>query len=145
MPWEPWQAGTVAKTTAVRVKGGIKSPILTEVEKGQEFKILEQLVDWSKVRTEDGFVGYIQNKMIAGTDKKQEVSLFVEPVYNSISLDEEICLVWHQVMAAEANKAMPELIANTKGVNVIAPTWFMLTDNKGSYHSFASKDSGLYL
>ena len=35
---------------------------------------------------------------------------------------------------------MPQLIANTKGVNVIAPTWFMLTDSQGNYHSYADKN-----
>ncbi len=138
--WEPWQAGTSAKATAVRVKGGIKSPVLTNLEKGQEFMILEQMVDWSKVRTADGFIGYVQNKAIGGTAMRQETSLFVEPVYNSISMEEDVCLVWHQVTTAEANNAMPKLIANTKGVNVIAPTWFMLTDNQGGFHSFADRD-----
>ena len=35
---------------------------------------------------------------------------------------------------------MEALIANTKGVNVIAPTWFMLTENDGTYESLANQD-----
>lgn len=138
--WDAWQAGTAGKDTAVRVKGGIKSPVLTTVAKGGQFKILEQLVEWSKVRTDDGFVGYVQNKAIGGTQMKQQTSMFVEPLYTSVSLEEDVCLVWHQVTNAAANDAMPQLIANTKGVNVIAPTWFMLTDSQGNYHSYADKN-----
>lgn len=138
--WDSWMEGTAGKKGAVRVKGGIKSPVITTLEKGGSFRILEQMETWSKVRTEDGYIGYIQNKMIGGTQTRQETSLFIEPLYTSVSLGEEVCLVWHQVTSEEANGAMERLIANTTGVNVIAPTWFALTDNKGNYHSFASRD-----
>jgi spore germination protein YaaH len=135
-----WQSGTVRKKTAVRVLGGIKSPVITTLEKGGSFRILEQMTEWSKVRTEDGFIGYIPNKAIGDTWTEKDSSLFLEPLYSSIALDEKICLAWHQVTSEEANKALEGLIAGTKGVNVIAPTWFALTDNEGSYHSFADQE-----
>lgn len=135
-----WQSGNVRKKTAVRVLGGIKSPIITTLEKGGSFRILEQMTEWSKVRTEDGFIGYIPNKAIGDTWTEKDSSLFLEPLYSSIALDEKICLAWHQVTSEEANKALEGLIAGTKGVNVIAPTWFALTDNEGSYHSFADQE-----
>lgn len=138
--WDAWMEGSAGKKAAVRVKGGIKSPVITTLEKGGRFRILEQMETWSKVRTENGYIGYIQNKMIAGTETRKETSLFVEPLYTSVSLGENVCLVWHQVTSEEANGAMERLIANTKGVNVIAPTWFALTDNKGNYHSYASRE-----
>lgn len=138
--WESWMEGNAGKKAAVRVKGGIKSPVITTLSKGGRFRILEQMENWSKVRTENGYIGYIQNKMIAGTETRKETSLFVEPLYTSVSLEEDVCLVWHQVTSEEANGAMERLIANTKGVNVIAPTWFALTDNKGNYHSYASRE-----
>ncbi len=135
-----WQSGNVRKKTAVRVLGGIKSPVITTLEKGGSFRILEQMTEWSKVRTEDGFIGYIPNKAIGDTWTEKDSSLFLEPLYSSIALDEKICLAWHQVTSEEANKALEGLIAGTKGVNVIAPTWFALTDNEGSYHSFADQE-----
>ena len=49
-------------------------------------------------------------------------------------------MVWHQVTQAAANKTMETLISNTRGVNVIAPTWFMLTENDGTYESLANQD-----
>ena len=98
------------------------------------------MTEWSKVRTEDGFIGYIPNKAIGDTWTEKDSSLFLEPLYSSIALDEKICLAWHQVTSEEANKALEGLIAGTKGVNVIAPTWFALTDNEGSYHSFADQE-----
>lgn len=134
-----WQFGNVDQKTEVRVLGGIKSPVITTLEKGGRFRILEQMTEWSKVRTEDGFIGYIPNKRIKERWTEKETNLFVEPLYSSISLDKKICLVWHQVTSEEANGAIESLLAGTKGINVVAPTWFALTDNDGNYHSFADQ------
>ena len=134
-----WQFGNVDQKTEVRVLGGIKSPVITTLEKGGRFRILEQMTEWSKVRTEDGFIGYIPNKRIKERWTEKETNLFVEPLYSSISLDKKICLVWHQVTSEEANGDIESLLAGTKGINVVAPTWFALTDNDGNYHSFADQ------
>lgn len=134
-----WQLGNADQKTEVRVLGGIKSPVITTLEKGGRFRILEQMTEWSKVRTEDGFIGYIPNKRIKERWTEKETNLFVEPLYSSISLDKKICLAWHQVTSEEANRAIEGLLAGTKGINVVAPTWFALTDNDGNYHSFADQ------
>ena len=73
-------------------------------------------------------------------ETKQETSLFIEPEYTSISLGEEVSLAWHQVTSMEANSALSTLMANTQGVNVVAPTWFALTDNDGGYVSYGSQN-----
>ena len=136
----PKQVGSAKKETELRVLGGIKSPVITIIPKDGTFCILEQMTEWSKVRTEDGFIGYIQNKRIKDIRTQRDNDLFVEPLYNSIALEKDVCLVWHQITTKEANKSLESLLATTKGVNVIAPTWFALTDNKGNYLSFAEKE-----
>ena len=73
-------------------------------------------------------------------EQRTLVSTFAEPEYTSISMDEPVVLVWHQVTNFSANQAMKTLMDNTKGVNVIAPTWFMLTDNNGNYESLADRN-----
>lgn len=137
--WEEIRRAKAAKRTAVRVEESIKSPVLTYVEKGADFVIIEQSEDWSRVRTEDGHTGYLKNKVMEETEIRENPCPVELPEYTSISLDEKVCLVWHQVTHEDANGVMEQLIANTKGVNVIAPTWFALTDNNGNYHSFADR------
>lgn len=137
--WAPKQMGTARSDTAVREKGGIKSPVITTVQKGDSFQILEQMTDWAKVRTEDGYIGYLQNRRIGSVETVQDVSLFIEPVYTSISLEEGVCLGWHQVLSEADNQNLEALAAHAEGMNVIAPTWLMLTDNEGNYHSWASR------
>ena len=138
--WEPQQLAKVKKNTALRIRGGVKSALITEVPSGAEVTVLEQLENWSRVRTEDGQVGYLPNRRLKETEAKTLVSTFQEPEYTSISMDEPVVLVWHQVTNLSANQAMQTLISATKGVNVIAPTWFMLTDNSGNYESLADKN-----
>lgn len=137
--WKPLTVATVKKEEQARVLGGIKSAILTPVMKGDEVTVLDTMEKWSRVRTSDGYLGYVRNKMLTGEREMTLVSTFEVPVYTSLSMDEPVCMVWHQVTTAKANDAMGELMANTKGVNVIAPTWFMLTDNQGNYHSLADR------
>ncbi len=138
--WEPQQLAKVKKNTALRIRGGVKSALITEVPSGAEVTVLEQMENWSRVRTEDGQVGYLPNRRLKETEAKTLVSTFQEPEYTSISMDEPVVLVWHQVTNLSANQAMQTLISATKGVNVIAPTWFMLTDNSGNYESLADKN-----
>ena len=137
--WGNYTIADAKKDSKVRVKGGVKSPFITEIPKGSELRVLEQMEEWSKVETYDGYVGYMQNKRLSNVREVPQISTFEAPVYTNISMDEKVNLAFHQVMSEEANGAMETLIANTKGVNVIAPTWFMLTDNEGNYHSFASQ------
>lgn len=138
--WESQQLAKVKKNTALRIRGGVKSALITEVPSGAEVTVLEQMENWSRVRTEDGQVGYLPNRRLKETEAKTLVSTFQEPEYTSISMDEPVVLVWHQVTNLSANQAMQTLISATKGVNVIAPTWFMLTDNSGNYESLADKN-----
>ncbi|HIT64627.1 MAG TPA: SH3 domain-containing protein [Candidatus Ventrimonas merdavium] len=137
--WEPIQVSQVKKGEMVRVRGGIKSEILTEAAEGDQVTVLETLENWSRVRTADGQVGYMRNKRLEEAESQSMISTFDAPVYTNISMEEPVVMVWHQTTIPEANRAMEELIANTKGVNVIAPTWFMLTDNSGSYDSLADR------
>lgn len=138
--WGIWTMASAGKNSKVRQSDDIKSPIITEALKDSRLRILEQLDGWMKVETEDGYIGYIQSGGVAGIEEVPQISTFEAPVYTNIALDEKVNLVWHQVMSEEANGAMETLIANTRGVNVIAPTWFALTDNKGNFHSYANRE-----
>ena len=137
--WDTEQTAVLKKKTAVRVRGGVKSKIVAQEAKGTRVTILDEMENWSRVRTEDGYLGYIKNSTLKDRSEEQPVSHFEEPVYTNISLDEPITLVWHQVTTKDANQTMEKLMANTKGVNVIAPTWFLLTDNQGNYECLAER------
>lgn len=58
------------KNTQVRYRGGVKSPVLSEVKKRDEVVVLEEEENWKKVRTKDGFIGYVKNNALKETEKK---------------------------------------------------------------------------
>lgn len=139
-PWGTREVAEIKKAGYVRVKGGIKSPVLTRLEKDSEALLLEQMENWSKVVTEDGHIGYIENKMYE-VKRTQAFESSREPVvYKSTQLDEKIVLGWHQVTNMTANDQLEDVLKGTKGINVISPTWFALTDNQGNFSSLASKE-----
>lgn len=137
--WSPLTVATVKRDGKLRQKGGVKSPIIADAAKGERLVVLESMEKWSKVMTGSGHIGYISNRKVADVREETQLSIFEEPVYKNISLDEKIKMVWHQVTIQAANDAMDELLTSTEGVNVIAPTWYTLSDNEGNYESLASK------
>ncbi len=132
---------TIGKDTAVRYQGGIKSDVLKDVKKGDRVYVLEQMETWSKVKTEDSVIGYVENKRLKDESDEQIVlpGTYIAPVYTSITKDYPINLVWHQVTNVTANSGVDSLLANTKGVTTISPTWFFLNDNFGNFTSIADQ------
>ena len=133
---------TVSGDTQIRVLGGFKSAVLTEVQSGSRVQVITEHSKWAQVRTEDGFIGYMLMKNL-NQDEKETVkieSAKEEPEYTGIKRDEPICLAWHDMENVSGNKQFDALTAGTKGINVISPTWFALTDNDGSYKNLSSAD-----
>lgn len=137
--WDTQIKADVKWSGAVRRLGGYKSPILTKVKRGSQVTVLDAMENWSQVMTEDGHIGYMYNRKLSDPYEEIPVSSFEAPVYKNISLDEKITLVWHQVTSQSANEKLTELLEDTKGINVVVPTWFTLSDNEGGYESLASK------
>ena len=139
---------TAQKDTAVRWKAGIKSDILSKVSKGTEMFVLEEpeeIDQWTRVLTEDGFIGYVRDSRISDVSQKEEAAPeFEEPEYTSISKDYTINMTWHQVTNMEANNYLLNKIADAKGLTTISPTWFSIADTDGNISSLASQSYVTY-
>lgn len=138
--WGEIQNASIRKKTEIRVKGGIKSPIVVDLEKESKVTILDAGEDWSKVCTEDGMIGWLKNKKLGEVNTETIEREFEEPVFSHMLREEPVSLGWHQVTTQEANERISNVLQSTKGVNVIAPTWFYLNDNDGNIFSLASRD-----
>lgn len=134
------ETAVVMKRGNVRLKGGIKSPVVTWIAEGSKVTVLESLKKWTKIRTPDGFVGYVEHRRLEDYKREVPVSDFQKPVYKNFSMDQPVCLAWHQVANQAGNASFDKLIENTSGLNVISPTWYALTDNEGDFHSLANAD-----
>ncbi len=139
--WNERQVAEIKKDTAVRLLGGVKSEILEDVSAGDKVVVLEQMETWSKVKTADSVIGYVENKRLQNVRVELPIPVtdYQEPEYTSQTRNYKINLGWHVVSGEAGNDTLMSVVENTKGLNVISPTWFMLSDNEGSFTSFASQ------
>ena len=137
--WEDIPVVEVKEDQApVRYRGGIKSEILTNVASGTKLRLLDELEEWDQVVTEDGFIGFIAKKDLAGASSVITFEReFEEPEYTSQKRDFKINLAWHQVTSEAANETFDEVVKDMTGVNVISPTWFSISDNAGNISNYA--------
>lgn len=138
--WGEIQTAEVKRDTQVRYRGGVKSPVLTDVKKSDKVTVLEDENDWMKVATADGYVGYIKTKELKNQKKETTSREFEEPVYAGMTEDHAINMVWHNVTNSDANGALQQSLASTSGLTTIAPTWFSLADTEGNINSIADTD-----
>ena len=138
--WGEHSYAVLKRDTEVRYQGGVKSPILTEVKKSDKVRVLEDENDWMKVRTDDGFIGYVKTSSLKTSEKEVTSRKFDEPEYTNISTGSTINMAWHNVENDTANGYVLETIAGTKGLTTIAPTWFSISDTEGNISSIANSD-----
>lgn len=140
--WGDRKTAEVKKATAVREKGGIKSPILRDLEAGETVEVLEAMETWSKVKTSDSIIGYVENKRLTNETVAAEtpVTDYQAPEYTGRPLEGKVNLGFHAIGAVSGNSTLYEMVSGTKGMNVIAPTWFSLTDEEGNFRNFGTAD-----
>ena len=142
--WDKENVAYLKGKEAARVSGGNKSPIVTDLKKGEEVKILDRMTKWIKVKTSDGYIGYIRKSMVGNETEKIPISNYLEPVRKSYRLNEKPCIGFHQLFSIFESSKLPDLLKNTKNMNVIAPTWFKIKNNSGDIMSLASDKYSLF-
>ncbi len=138
--WGSYTEAVLSKKIALRYQGGIKSDILVQLAAGDAVTVLEQMENWSKVKTADAFIGYVENKFLK--DKKEVERIcntgFQEIVYNNVKKEGMINLTFHQVFDEVGGDVLASALARTKTINVVSPTWFRLTNSNGDFASIAN-------
>lgn len=144
--WGSKDSASIKKVTNLRIKGGIKSPILREVAKGETVTIIEEMETWTKVKTTDAMIGYVENKFLKDRVTEEEIAVtdYEVPEYTSIHRDYKINLGWHAIYTESGNGTFDEVVNGTGTMNVISPTWFFLDGNEGDIkaipsHSYVDK------
>ena len=138
--WGTVKKVSVKRKTQLRVKNSVKSKILKELGKDETLIKLDSGKEWTKAATPDGLIGYVQNKRLGAETEETQAHEFEEQTFTHEMRDYEICMAWHQVTVPEANNNIVSVLQNTKGINVISPTWFYLNDNDGNIANLASAD-----
>ena len=140
--WDSQTVATIKRKTQIRTSGGIKSAVKEQVEKGEKVVVLEQMENWSKVKSADSVIGYVENKRL--TDIQEEtptaVTDYAEPEYTHQTVEGKINMAFHNVWGSQGNSTLTSYMAQTKSVNVVAPTWYWVSDNDGNVEKAATQE-----
>jgi len=140
--WQPYNEAEIVKDTSVRYQGGIKSDILCKVKAGDKVEVLEVLENWTKVRTADGFFGYVENSKLSDPyqTSRTPVTGAYDPVadYTANQLPGKVRMVWHQIYFADDGSDLNSMLSASDGINVVCPTWFYLSDSNGGFANYSS-------
>lgn len=140
-----WGTKNVAKLksdTELRWRGGVKSEILTSVHEGDEVEILEEMDTWTKVKTKDAFIGYVENFRLSEAKSEEEIPVTTadKEEFTYLTRDHKINLTWHYMEAPQGGPELKTALASVKALNVVSPTCFWLTDNEGNFKDIGNKD-----
>lgn len=140
--WEEENTAKLGKKTALRIGGSNKADVIEQLEKGSQVTVLSANEAYTYVSTTDGNIGYVATKRLESFSKITPTAVTGAAAADFPSLTEtrKIVLGWHNVTNTDANAALDDVAAKAKGMNVISPTWFSMSDNNGNITSIASKD-----
>ncbi len=141
--WGKYLYSDVNKATQLRTEPSIKSPVLVKLAPDTTLQYVDKeeapVKGFVKVMTSDGIRGYVKKKNLKKAYYKELKSSYQAPEYSSQSRTGKINMVFHQVFNKDAAGNLEGLIGATKGVNVISPTWFSVTDVSGTISSLATE------
>ncbi len=114
---------TLAKNTNIKYKATIFSATLAKSNKGDTLVIANRSeypvpAGWTRVRTEDGTLGYIQ------TNKIESETTVRNAIEENTKIEGTISLVWDYY---SEYVSAPTRTGEIKGVNVVSPTFFYMS------------------
>lgn len=140
--WGTRREAEILNNTQVRYQGGIKSDILREISAGEKVTVLEIMETWTQVKTNDGYIGYVENTMLSDyaevTDTPVTGAYSPEEDYGIPVSGNKITMVFHQIYSPDDGSGLNELLTSTSGIDVVSPTWFYINSETGTFDSLAS-------
>ena len=133
--------GEVSRVTAkndmyIRYRGGIKSDILEQINKGDSVYYVESYDDWIKVISATGYTGYVKSSDVSEVYTEVPDNTY-ESEYAGLSISQKVKLGWFQVAGTAGNDNYTQL-TGLSNINVIAPTWYSITSENGSMSNYSS-------
>jgi spore germination protein YaaH len=124
------QGETILEDGHIRTDLDIKSPIiLKDIPISTPLIVYAEYENWYRVRTYDGISGFIEKKYIKLNYTKDTFKVEIEDNQELPQDNPIINLTWDYTYGKVKNI---DNISSIPGINVISPTWFSITDNKGT-------------
>ena len=81
-------------------------------------------------------MGYVPAKKLKDKETKKTEFKSDADTYTHILMKKKISLGWNAITNLTANGNLETIIEHTKGLNVISPTWYSMSDNKDNLRSY---------
>lgn len=124
----------------VRTGASIKDEILAIGDGMADWSVVGENGDWTELTTDDDIRGYVRTKELGESYTVTTSNDYQAPIYTSIPRKDKVNMVWHAVYDMNDNNKIYSLLDETKGVNVVSPTWYQLSDSTGNFNSFAQQE-----
>lgn len=130
-------SGVTAKNDMyIRYRGGVKSDILEQINKGDSVYYVESFDDWIKVISATGYTGYVESSDVSEVYTEVPDNTY-ESEYAGLSISQKVKLGWFQVAGTAGNDNYTQL-TGLSNINVIAPTWYSIASENGSMSNYSS-------
>lgn len=122
------------ESVKVRYRGGVKSPILEELNADERVFVRGEIGKWTNVQTQSGIIGYVKTKELGEIYSTWMEQKSGKQEYSSQNLGKCVNLVWHQTVGTDGFDNLKEYVGaqQLEQVDVILPSWFTLSDNEGN-------------
>ncbi len=129
----------IAKNVNVKWKNKTLSRTVDKIKKGEKIVVISTDENgWAKIRTNNGFIGYVKENNIANR------TIVREKLENSTRLDGKVSLVWDYY--SEYVSAPDRSGETIEGVNVVSPSFFILERlGKGKINDNANSGGEQYV
>lgn len=120
-------------------------PVVKNIAAGETVNVVQREDDWNwtKVATDDGYVGWVENQYLGEVQTVSTTApAFEEEPFTYLKEDGKICLAWHQVTSEEASSVnnLIQALNNTSDITIVSPTWFCFDGTEGHISSIANYD-----
>ncbi|WP_176718820.1 glycosyl hydrolase family 18 protein [Caloranaerobacter ferrireducens] len=120
------KVGKIRSNTYLRPKKSSFSFVMDKLQEGDEVIVFEENEKWLKVRTQKGYVGYVQNKVVDIKVENVKIDRKINNIRQNVKIDGKINLVWDYVYKYSKDLSKENKI---EGLDIISPTWFSIDSN----------------
>ncbi len=116
----------------IRIDPTLWSPaVKKDIDKGAILRVFGEHEKWYKVRSEDGFVGYIEKKHVKTEIIPSDTQVDESAGSGTVWKPEmgKINMTWEYVGSKNPDVSKLKSIS---GLDVVSPTWFYVTDKQGN-------------
>ncbi|WP_051531261.1 glycosyl hydrolase family 18 protein [Clostridiisalibacter paucivorans] len=121
--------GTIDRKTYLRPEKSSFSFKLDKLRSGDKVKVFEQENKWSKVRTEEGYIGYVKSRDLDVEKLDMDLDVRLNTVREDWNPTGKINFAWEYVYRYTPDISEEDAI---EGLDVVSPTWFSIIDDKGT-------------